>query len=250
MNFGWFTDSSSDQVISRTTLHEFGHALGMIHEHQSPNASIPWNKQVVYTYYATTQTPPWTKPKVDFNIFRTYSASNTNFSAFDRKSIMLYPIPNQHTIGNYEVQANYSLSSLDKAHIRKLYPGQTSSSYSVTLSQLHCVKKQEFFGKDEVHLRVFADGQPVSVPHNASTPLNNIPIFKMSSGDSVNLNLPVTFKRTLKVEIWDIDNPQQGDPNDLFGCVTITSNGSNTETIKDATGMFEKRPHEYRLSWQ
>jgi len=36
MNFGWFDDSTDGAEIQRTTLHEFGHALGMIHEHQSP----------------------------------------------------------------------------------------------------------------------------------------------------------------------------------------------------------------------
>jgi len=77
-----------------------------------------------------------------------------------------------------------------------------------------------------------------------------IPIFRMKSGDSVGLDLQVTFKRTLKVEIWDIDNPEQGDEHDLFGCVTIASSGPGSETIRDASGMFEKRVHEYRLSWQ
>ena len=41
MNFGWFNDSTSDTEFSRTVIHEFGHALGMIHEHQHPLAAIP-----------------------------------------------------------------------------------------------------------------------------------------------------------------------------------------------------------------
>lgn len=41
MNFGWFNDSTTDTEFSRTTIHEFGHALGMIHEHQHPLANIP-----------------------------------------------------------------------------------------------------------------------------------------------------------------------------------------------------------------
>lgn len=51
MNFGWFNDSTTDTEFSRTTIHEFGHALGMIHEHQHPLANIPWDKEKVYTYY-------------------------------------------------------------------------------------------------------------------------------------------------------------------------------------------------------
>lgn len=42
MNYGWLDDASSEEY-SRVVLHEFGHALGFIHEHQSPAAGIPWN---------------------------------------------------------------------------------------------------------------------------------------------------------------------------------------------------------------
>ena len=35
MIFSWFSIS--------TVMHEFGHALGLKHEHQSPNANIQWN---------------------------------------------------------------------------------------------------------------------------------------------------------------------------------------------------------------
>ena len=48
INFGWFADVVTDKLVSRVTdqeirrtvLHEFGHALGFIHEHQSPAAGI------------------------------------------------------------------------------------------------------------------------------------------------------------------------------------------------------------------
>ena len=40
MNFGWLTASTADSEYSRVVIHEFGHALGMIHEHQHPLVSI------------------------------------------------------------------------------------------------------------------------------------------------------------------------------------------------------------------
>src|SRR5258706_9892542 len=40
MNYGWLTPDSTDDETRRVVLHEFGHALGLIHEHQSPAGGI------------------------------------------------------------------------------------------------------------------------------------------------------------------------------------------------------------------
>ena len=50
MNFGWLTPNSADSEYERVVIHEFGHALGMVHEHQNPRGEIPWNKPAVYEY--------------------------------------------------------------------------------------------------------------------------------------------------------------------------------------------------------
>ncbi len=39
MNYGWLTPDSDDDELQRVVLHEFGHALGLIHEHQNPRAA-------------------------------------------------------------------------------------------------------------------------------------------------------------------------------------------------------------------
>lgn len=121
MNFGWLTATTADSEYSRVVIHEFGHALGMIHEHQHPLVSIPWDKPAVYAYYAAAPNF-WSQADVDNNLFTKYSTTQTNYSAYDASSIMHYAVPNELTIGNFEVGWNTVLSPTDKSFIATVYP--------------------------------------------------------------------------------------------------------------------------------
>ena len=122
------TLNSSERSFKRLVLHEFGHALGCIHEHQHPLVDIPWNKPIVYQFYKNTE--GWSKGRVEKNIFKKYSIGQTQFSQFDPLSIMIYPIPNEHTIGNWSVNFNEDLSFLDKRWIKHVY-SKKSEQYSI-----------------------------------------------------------------------------------------------------------------------
>ena len=121
MNFGWLSPATPNDEVRQVVLHEFGHALGLIHEHQNPAAAIPWNRAAVYEYYSG---PPnhWTPEQVEVNLFRTYEASLTQHSAFDPQSIMLYPIPEEFTEGGFSVGWNATLSAVDRAYVAAWYP--------------------------------------------------------------------------------------------------------------------------------
>jgi serralysin len=119
MNYGWLTPTTSDTEYSRVVVHEFGHALGAIHEHQHPTAGIPWDKPAVYAYYAR---QGWDQAQVDNNLFAKYAASQMNSTAYDKLSIMHYAVPNELTIGDYEVGWNTQLSANDKVLAKRVYP--------------------------------------------------------------------------------------------------------------------------------
>lgn len=122
MNLGLGPDSS-DQIIKTHVLHEFGHALGLIHEYQQPNADVPWDTQATYDTYARVG---WTKAVVDANLFNRYTPDQMAIvKDFDPASIMIYAVPNRFTLGDYSISAPTDLSVLDKESISKLYPFNT-----------------------------------------------------------------------------------------------------------------------------
>ena len=122
MNFGWLTQDTDDDEYSRVVTHEFGHALGCIHEHQGPAANIKWNKPVVYRYYKESQ--GWSEDDVDSNLFDRYSEEVTQFTKFDPKSIMIYEIPKEFTLNNKSYETNTKLSGTDIDFIGRQYPNR------------------------------------------------------------------------------------------------------------------------------
>ena len=136
MNYGWLTPTTAEWEYRRVVLHEFGHALGLSHEHQSPVAGIPWDKAACYTYYGNTQ--GWSHAEVDQQVLNKMNAAQTNYTAWDRDSIMEYAVDDQLTIGTFSVDWNQELSGVDRQFVSDRYPRRprnTGSAHTAVVAR-------------------------------------------------------------------------------------------------------------------
>ena len=127
MNYGWIDADSPDDEVQRVVLHEFGHALGLIHEHQNPQGGIDWNEPVVI---ADLSKPPnsWTIEQIRHNVLDHYPPDQVTATDVDGLSIMMYPIPASWTNDGFSAGLNHDLSEKDIAFIAGIYGGAATSA--------------------------------------------------------------------------------------------------------------------------
>ncbi|MEJ5962029.1 M12 family metallopeptidase [Pedobacter immunditicola] len=161
-------------------LHEFGHALGFHHEHQSPVAACDFDWETVYSYLAG---PPnyWSKEKVDFNL-REMPAGGLTYSPHDKHSIMHYSFPDWMFLsGEFSAcytEENDDLSAEDIRMAADAYPFEKEKVIGTRkrrvlqfeLSQKHLRQSAFFKEKTDIKEQVkrsilIASGQADGEPH-------------------------------------------------------------------------------------
>ena len=111
--------------VRRLVLHEFGHALGLFHEHQSPKAgcSTEYYEEAVFAFGALRGWPPERSIQ---NFRQLADTPELNATEVDRKSIMHYSLPPWLFKGGEKspcvVATNYELSDRDKQFMASTYP--------------------------------------------------------------------------------------------------------------------------------
>ena len=99
-----------------TAAHEFGHAIGLAHEHQNPAGGIEWIEAAVIKSLSG---PPnnWDEAMIRHNVLQKYAVDQIQGTAFDPDSIMLYFFPGDWVKSGVGTHANNVLSGVDKAYI-------------------------------------------------------------------------------------------------------------------------------------
>lgn len=125
-----------------TAAHEFGHAIGLAHEHQNPEGGIQWNEQVVIAEMAKSPNF-WDAETTRHNILIKYRANQINGTRFDPDSIMLYFFPPSWTLNGIGTKENDVLSSLDKQFIAgaKMYPKTGATVSDATELKVNAKKR-------------------------------------------------------------------------------------------------------------
>jgi len=135
MNFGWL-----DEAV---VLHEFGHAIGLAHEHQNPAGGIQWNQAAVIRDLSG---PPnyWDEATIRHNVLEKYRHDQIRGTGFDPKSIMLYSFPKEWTTDGFHSDENANLSATDKAFVasERMYPnrGTNPVTVEVPVSTIQAIK--------------------------------------------------------------------------------------------------------------
>jgi len=129
----------SAEDFRSTVLHEFGHAIGLKHEHNSPNVTYHWQEAQIIV---DMEQRGWNAQIVRKNIIESLLNGNSRSAffatPFDPQSIMIYPIPKNWvsaedlanaqqcpdaaTTPDYCVAPNSDLSDLDQQGIADFYP--------------------------------------------------------------------------------------------------------------------------------
>lgn len=124
---GFKKGRESDAEIRRLALHEFGHAIGLEHEHMHPKANITWDEDALYNYLRP-RLPPMPREHVIAQV-KLINTGREKWSetTYDVKSVMRYRFPKEVFASGWDSAfdvENTVLSDGDKKTAAAMYPGK------------------------------------------------------------------------------------------------------------------------------
>jgi len=124
MSFASIHADSDPVELRYYVLHEFGHALGLVHEHFHPDADIQFNVPETIKHFQ--RLSGFSEADVKQNLLRKYLVNQVYCSRFDEHSLMMYNIPAICTLDGKEYKESKDLTDIDKEFISLVYPQNES----------------------------------------------------------------------------------------------------------------------------
>jgi hypothetical protein len=120
MGLNGVTQTTDVNLRRAYVLHEFGHALGAMHEHQRPDAPLTWNEDIVNAYYLKTY--GWGPDQVKKEVILPHQYQKLVVSPeFDRLSVMMYPVLKDFTKEGFVQPWNSQLTTMDRSTMAGFY---------------------------------------------------------------------------------------------------------------------------------
>lgn len=110
--------------VASTIQHEFGHALGLKHEHQHPDRTLELNKTQIYEAYGLQGKERY---EANHDIIRPFPRREVKLSAYDQHSIMHYGFSKSWVNDAKAISKPAQLSEGDKNFIQSIYPADNST---------------------------------------------------------------------------------------------------------------------------
>jgi serralysin len=124
MTLGFNRLSLPESEIARITLHEFGHVLGLIHEHQNPKSKLVWDEERLERYLRPLLPPGLTREQVLQQVKAEPDPAGI-YRDFDPTSVMIFRYPKEVFKSGWDPRMerlSTNLSESDREFARLLYP--------------------------------------------------------------------------------------------------------------------------------
>ncbi len=126
MWFDSFTELTPWSEFLRVVCHEFGHGLGLIHEHMRKEIVVLIDPALAIPYYWLNQM--WDKQQVENQVLTAYPESSLFAETPpDPNSIMCYPIPGSITYNRQPILGGAEIDENDYDLVARLYPLATTT---------------------------------------------------------------------------------------------------------------------------
>ncbi|QDS75312.1 hypothetical protein FKW77_001531 [Venturia effusa] len=135
---------TKESPIMRKILHEFGHLLGLIHEHQRPCSPLRFDL-VLLRYIGARKDPNWAQSlKKDFLRMNHERIALLDLFPYDDFSIMQYNFDSLVAKSQTSQSKSHELSDKDKALMAYLYPKPSGGTMEIEHQQKLYSSRQRF----------------------------------------------------------------------------------------------------------